>query len=73
MWGIFKTFPRVERNLLLAMNLFYELNTASAAAIARRSEDVADNIIQGRNLDLFYPVVAESKPRIGQNATRWVE
>ena len=70
MKGIFTTFPRVERNLLLVMNLFYELHTACTSSVARKSQTFADNLIHGRNLDLFYPVVDDLMRSMGQNVIR---
>ena len=68
--GITSAFPRVERDLLLVMNLFYELHTACTSAIARRSPDLMENLIHGRNLDIGYGVLIELERQLGRNVLR---
>ena len=54
------------------MNLFYELYTASAVSVAKRSSDSDEdgNLIYGRNLEIHPSVPEDLNSRIGLNVSR---
>ena len=60
---------RVDREMLIAMNLLYELTTACTSIVARQSVLPTDGLIHGRNMD-GYGVMTALEAQLGRNYMR---
>jgi len=69
MRGVYEKFPGVERNMLVAMNLMYELTTACTSIVARKSKLSTDHLIHGRNMD-GYGIMVYLENKLGRNYLR---
>ena len=71
MRGVFETFPQIERNMLIIMNLLYELMTACTSVVARKSVDPNGSLVHGRNMDYYNILDDQSMELINAGMALW--
>ena len=71
MKGIYETFPGIDRDFLILINLIYEVRLSCTSIVAKTGINPTDSLIHGRNLDfpdLLDPKVTKLGPNHMQDA-----